>query len=814
MQPILSDTIYQSKAYAYSKDLAGHYTQFNPDLCALFGLTIAEVAGKRDHDLLDSAYADELRRIDLEVIESRQPHWSEQSFVAPGASETTYLWTLKTPSIDSEQRVIGVNGVIIDITAYKRQEQELIATQSQLSATLQAVPDLIFEFDQAGTYLSCHASKPELLVKANENLLGRRVTDVLPGEAANTIMATIAEACSSGRSKGRQIHLDLKDGSRWFELSASLKSSPHADDARVILLSRDITKLRTTIAALEERESLLRAVVDNTPVEYWARDLEGNCILENALVVKHWGSLLGSRPQEAAIPQEIINHWQENNRRAYAGEVVDAEVSYKVNGEDNVFQNVVAPIRKDGKIVGIVGFNQDITERKQADERIRNLAFYDPLTQLPNRRLMFDRLNQALVGSGRRGRQGALMLIDLDNFKILNDTQGHELGDRLLLEVAARLRASMRQGDTAARLGGDEFVVILEDIDGLNQGASQGAIQAEALGEQIQLCLSQPFRLPSPASGLDFLHRCTCSIGVTLFSGVEVSAEELLRRCDTAMYQAKAAGRNAVRFFDPQMQAAVAARAALEADLRDAIEQQQFLVYYQVQVDHNGQPIGAEALLRWQHPTQGMIYPGAFIGLAEETGLIVALGDWVLEAACRQLAIWRQHPATAHLTLAVNVSARQFRTENFIQKLKFLIADTGIAPGQLKLELTETLLIENTGEIVAAMEALKDLGVSFSLDDFGTGYSSLAYLKQLPLDQLKIDQSFVRDILTDNNDAVIARTILVLGDSLGMQVIAEGVETREQWQFLADSGCQKFQGYYFGRPEPLATLERRFFGNA
>ena len=810
MQPILSDSIYQSKAYAYSKDLAGHYRQVSPELCTLFGLTVAEVEGKRDHDLLDGAYADELRRIDLQVIETRQAHWSEQSFVAPGATEETYLWTIKTPRLDTDQKVIGISGVIIDITAYKRQEQELIAAQSQITATLQAVPDLIFEFDRAGTYLSCHASQPELLVDANEKLLGRRVADVLPAEAANTVMATIAEACARGRSKGHQIRLDVMDGSRWFELSASLKSNTDADNARVILLSRDITEYRKAIAALEERESLLRAVVDNTPLEYWARDLEGNCILENALVVEHWGRLLGTRPQDVAVPQEVLDLWLDNNRRAYAGEVVNAEVSYKVDGDDHVFQNVVAPIRVGGRIVGIVGFNQDITERKQAEEQVRNLAFYDPLTQLPNRRLMFDRLNQAMVGSGRRGRQGAVMLIDLDNFKILNDTQGHELGDRLLLEVAARLRASMRQGDTAARLGGDEFVVILEDIDGINQGA----VQAEALGEQIQLCLSQPFRLPSPASGLDFLHRCTCSIGITLFSGTECSAEELLRRCDTAMYQAKAAGRNAVRFFDPQMQAAVAERAALEADLRDAIEQQHFVVYYQVQVDKHGSPIGAEALLRWQHPTRGMIYPGSFIGLAEETGLILALGDWVLDAACRQLAAWRSNPTTAHLTIAVNVSARQFSTDNFIQKLKFLIADTGIVPSRLKLELTETLLIENTGDVVTTMATLKEMGVGFSLDDFGTGYSSLAYLKKLPLDQLKIDQSFVRDILTDSNDAVIARTILVLGDSLGMQVIAEGVESREQWEFLASHGCQKFQGYFFGRPEPLETLEKRFFGTA
>lgn len=812
MKPIQLDLFSSSSAYCYTKDLESRYTYVSPEICDLFNNPAAKVRGKRPHEMMPAAEADAVVQSDRDVIQSGRPHWYEQHITRTlgDKKEVIHLWHIKSPNHDANNQVVGITGILIDITAYKRQEQELVDTRNQLVATLQAIPDLIFEFDHDGTFCKCHTTRPELMTSIKQKLLGRKLVDALPADAAAEISAVLQEARTRGISSGRQVLLPTGKGLRWFELSASPKPSVGDEKGRVIVLSRDVTERKQAALRLEEHESLLRAIVDNTPLEYWARDMEGRAILENTLFVEHWGSLLDRLPEETDVTPEALRLWERNNQRAYAGEVVNTEVTYKVKGEERNFLNVVAPIRMHEKIVGIVGYNQDITERKRAEEQIRNLAFYDPLTQLPNRRLMFDRLNQALVSSARRGRQGALMLIDLDNFKILNDTQGHELGDRLLQEVAQRLRSSMRQGDTAARLGGDEFVVILEDID----GTGQGAIQAEMLGNQIQRTLSQPFHLTAAVSGIDFVHRCTCSIGVTLFSGTEYTAEELLRHCDTALYQAKADGRDSVCFFDPQMQAAVTERATLENDLRSAIDQDQFELYYQVQVDAHSRPIGAEALLRWQHPHKGLVPPNAFIGVAEETGLIMPIGDWVLEAACRQLAQWSQHPTTAQLTLAVNVSARQFRTDNFTHKLHQLILDTGINPQLLKLELTESLLLENTSDVITTMVALKELGVSFSLDDFGTGYSSLAYLKQLPLDQLKIDQSFVRDILSDGNDAVIARTILVLGDSLGMQVIAEGVENWAQMDFLSSHGCLRFQGYLFGRPEPLDVLERRFFAGA
>ncbi len=358
-----------------------------------------------------------------------------------------------------------------------------------------------------------------------------------------------------------------------------------------------------------------------------------------------------------------------------------------------------------------------------------------------------------------------------------------------------------------ARLGGDEFVVILEDLD----STAAAAMQAEYVAVKIQDQLRLPYLLEAREQdgnlGIRHVHHCTSSIGIALFQDQSVPVDELMKRADTAMYQAKAAGRNTLRFFDPEMQATVAARAAMEVDLRKAIVDEQFLVFYQAQVDATGRVIGAEALVRWQHPERGLISPAEFIPLAEETGLILPLGQWVLSTACAQLARWAAKPEMAHLTVAVNVSARQFSLPTLIDEVLSQVDHAGVPPGKLKLELTESLLLENAEDIIAKMLVLKSHGVGFSLDDFGTGYSSLSYLKRLPLDQLKIDQSFVRDVLSDSNDAAIARTIVALGHSLGLEVIAEGVETEAQRNFLADSGCLAYQGYLFSRPLPLAEFE-------
>ena len=445
----------------------------------------------------------------------------------------------------------------------------------------------------------------------------------------------------------------------------------------------------------------------------------------------------------------------------------------------------------------VVFLARDITDRKMKEEEIAYLAFYDPLTDLPNRRLLQDRLHQAMTGSKRSGQFGALLFIDLDNFKTLNDTLGHDKGDRLLQQVATRIAGCIRECDTVARLGGDEFVVMLEQLSHQEETA---AAQSKTIGENILSRLSQPYQI------VGYAHNSSASIGITLFCAHKENNEELMKRADIAMYQAKSAGRNTLRFFDKKMQATITSRAELENDLREGLRQQQLLLHYQPQVDVHGQIIGAEALLRWQHPSRGMVSPADFIPLAEESALILLLGDWVLQEACAQLRRWAEQPATAQLTLAVNISARQILQPDFVDQVLAAIHTAGIQPNRLKLELTESLLLEDSEDIIHKMTALKACGVGFSLDDFGTGYSSLAYLKRLPLDQLKIDKSFVHDLLLDQNNAAIASTIIMLAQSLGLNVIAEGVETEAQRRRLEELGCYAYQGYLFGHPAPAERL--------
>lgn len=458
----------------------------------------------------------------------------------------------------------------------------------------------------------------------------------------------------------------------------------------------------------------------------------------------------------------------------------------------------------DGNVTNYVGSHIDITERKAAEEKIRHLAFYDPLTSLPNRQLLLDRLQQSLAAGIRSGLNGALLFIDLDNFKSLNDTLGHVMGDMLLQQVAQRLTSCVREGDTVARLGGDEFVVMLED---LSEHFIDAAKQAEAVGEKILASLGQHYQL-----GTNEFHS-TASIGATLISGDGLATEELLKQADIAMYQAKKAGRNTLRFFDPQMQDAINSRVALESEMHKALEHQQFQLYFQIQVkgvqaDGMHRPLGAEALIRWNHPVRGVISPLQFIPLAEENGLILPIGHWVLDTACAQLKEWQKRVQTRDLILAVNVSARQFHQPDFVAQVRSVVDRHSINPKLLKLELTESLLLGNINDTVVTMNGLNKIGVRLSLDDFGTGYSSLQYLKLLPLNQIKIDQSFVRDIATDQNDAAIVQTIIAMAESMGLDVIAEGVETRAQHEFLELRGCRAFQGYLFGKPVPIDEFER------
>lgn len=478
--------------------------------------------------------------------------------------------------------------------------------------------------------------------------------------------------------------------------------------------------------------------------------------------------------------------------------VINRQIELKIPENTTVWTLAsYMPIQYKGENA-VLGWFYDITNLKTAEEKIRQLAFHDPLTRLPNRQLLLDRLQQALAGSARSGRHGALLFIDLDNFKSLNDTLGHIVGDLLLQQVAQRLTACVREGDTVARLGGDEFVVMLED---LSKETIEAAEQSEVIGEKVLAALEQPYQLD--------IHefRNSASVGATVFNGTQQETEELLKQADIAMYQAKKAGRNTLRFFDPQMQEAIKYKVALEGELHKALELNQFHLHYQIQVDSLLRPIGAEALIRWSHPERGMVSPAQFIPLAEETGLILSIGLWVLETVCAQLKAWERDEMTMNLVLAVNVSARQFHQSDFVEQVQSVVRRFDVNPSLLKLELTESLLLGDIQETVVTMKGLNMIGVRLSLDDFGTGYSSLQYLKLLPLNQIKIDQSFVRDIATDQNDAVIVQTIIAMAETLGLEVIAEGVETEVQREFLELRGCHYFQGYLFSKPLPIERFE-------
>ena len=652
---------------------------------------------------------------------------------------------------------------------------------------------------RAGLIAEINLTGATLLGETRTKLRQRRFAGFVVPEDQDRYQQYFMQALLHGGKQTCELRLQRSDGTVFnVRLDSLLTTSDDAMPALRIALT-DITESKQA-----EAELRIAAIAFELHEGMMVTDPNGVIIRVNRAFTSLTGysaeealgqtpAMLSSGRHDQAFYQQM---WQALKDDGYwQGEIWNRRKDGKIHAEWLTINAVTTP---NGVVTHYVGTLSSITQNREAEAEIHRLAYYDALTQLPNRRLLQDRIAQALASSSRSGHYGALLFMDMDHFKVLNDTRGHDVGDTLLVEMAQRILACVREGDTVARLGGDEFVMILEN---LSLDATEAAVQADLVGEKIRDSLARPYEL----DGREF--HSTNSLGVTLFHGHDEPAETLLKHADLALYKAKSAGRNTLRFFDPAMQTALDERSALEADLRLAMKQGQLHLYYQAQIDGYRRITGAEVLLRWLHPEHGAVPPSKFIPLAEESSLILPIGQWVLESACAQIKAWSDAPSTRELQLAVNVSARQFRQPEFVTQVRQALTQTGADPARLKIELTESLVIDNVDETIARMQELKALGVGFSMDDFGTGFSSLSYLKRLPLDQLKIDSSFIRDIASDPNDATIVQTIISMGKTLGLDVIAEGVETEAQLELLRNYGCVAFQGDLFAQPLPLVAFQ-------
>lgn len=683
--------------------------------------------------------------------------------------------------------------------ALKTSQQAYCNTIDRLKATLHAVPDALYEMDLSGRYCDYRSLTPTLAKTGFLPDLSEDIHQLMPGKSVNVVLDALRRANTTNTTQGAQVRIPDKGKILYFELSIAKHQALNDESPRFVVLARNITERKKN-----EQELHIAATAFNSQEGMMITDTKHRILRVNNAFTEVTGytaeeavgntpSMLSSGRHEHEFYERMMQELQSNN--VWQGEIWNQRKNGEIYPE---WLTITAVTNPNGDVTNYVGAFTDITQRKQAEADIHLLAFYDSLTGLPNRRLLLDRLEQSLLLRKRRPQLGALMFIDLDNFKTLNDTQGHDVGDKLLIEVARRLKRCVREVDTVARLGGDEFIIILEE---LNSDSQQAALDAEFVAEKIVDTLNCPYPLD------DGEYVGTASIGISLFDQRDTSAKDLLKRADVAMYQAKESGRNTLRFFDPTIQQNLYLQAELEKELRQALKDNQFELYYQAQTC-DGQLVGAEALLRWHHPVDGLISPAGFIARAEQCGLIIPLGYWVLEAACNKLKTWEAHPALKEITLSVNVSAQQFGTGEFIHDVKTILERTGVNPKRLRFEITESSVLIDIDNTANQMANLKELGISFAIDDFGTGYSSLFHLKHLPVDQLKIDRSFIRNITEEPDDLAIVQAIIAMAHNLGIGVIAEGVETESQRNVLSDRDCLNYQGFLFGKPLPAGTFEQ------
>ncbi|TSA09382.1 MAG: EAL domain-containing protein [Comamonadaceae bacterium] len=769
-----------------------------------FGVDPEKMPGMHIRDVI----GEERYSVNLPYIEAAlrgEEQQFERIIPVPGGKTPRIALAQYVPDVFNGE-VQGFYALVSDITVKKKTEAILREKQDQLQGLYELSTLGIAMADLSGRFIDFNEAFCKICGYSAEELKALDYWKLTPEKYLVSEPAQMETLIRTGRYGPYEKEYIRKDGSL-VSVSLTGVMITGSDDQRYIWsIVEDITERKQTMERLQLFEQCISRANDVILItEAEPIDLPGNRIVfVNDAFERTTGysreEALGNTPRMSQGPKTdratldrirlALSRWQP---------VREEVLNYTKSGQEFWIDLAIAPIANDaGWFTHWISIQRDITERKLAEQRVKNLAYFDTLTGLPNRQLLQDRLQDALLSSVRQKQFGALLLVDLDNFKVLNDTLGHEQGDLLLQQVAVRLKECVGDSDTVARLGSDEFIVMLE---GLGDSALQASTQAAMLSENILRRLGEHYELG------DWAHGSTASLGITLFGEQAESVDSPMVRADLAMHKAKDAGRNTLCFFDSQMQIDMVNTVVLEEDLRQALRSQQFHVYYQAQVAGEKKIVGVEALLRWQHPLRGWVSPVEFIPKAEKTGLILPLGLWVMETACRQLALWALRPETAQLTIAVNVSARQFRDSDFVDRVLAALLRTGAKAHLLKIELTESVLVANVEDVTRKMNTLKSAGIRFSLDDFGTGYSSLSVLKRLPLDQLKIDQSFVRNILVDPGDAAIARMVIALASSLDLAVIAEGVETEAQRDCLAAMGCPTYQGYLFSRPVPVAEFE-------
>jgi diguanylate cyclase (GGDEF)-like protein/PAS domain S-box-containing protein len=773
--------------FVYSQDTKGVFTYLSPSITALLGYQPQEFKQHYQTFLTDHpANRKAIEASELAIQGQKQPPFELEICHKDGSLR--WLEVNEMPILNDEGQVVSVDGIAHDITGRKLAMQRLVESERRFRLMIDNAADAVFVHDMKGRVVEVNSRACDNLGYTREELLAMSVADVDEEAGRGRHDELWRQLDTLGVATVTGMHR-RKDGTR-FPVEVRLAMIALDDRPCVLALARDVSERK----AAEEYQRLAAEVFENTSEGIMVTDPSGQILMVN----RAFTEITGFQPEEAIgrTPAILKSGWHdEDYYRAMWSAIQETgrwqgEIrNRRKNGELYPAWLTLSAVKDDqGRIINYVGVQADISLRKDVEDRLAYLAHHDPLTGMPNRSLLLERMKHALHRAHRNGGKVGLMFIDLDRFKNINDTLGHDVGDMLLKAVAGRLTCSVREGDTIARLGGDEFVILQEDC------AGEAAVAT--LAQKIVELLGQPFMV-----GEQEIYTST-SVGICLYPADGQDIQTLLKNADVAMYQAKEFGRNNYQFYKADINAKALERLNLEYSLRRALERQEFVLHYQPVVNvQSGAIVGMEALIRWVHPELGMVSPAQFIPLAEETGLILPIGDWVLETACRQAKAW-QDAGLGTPRLAVNLSTRQFVQQNLVEKVESALLAAGLAPEFLELEITESVLMQDLENTISVLTRLSDMAVRLSIDDFGTGYSSLSYLKRFPLHTLKIDQSFVRDIPGDPDDAAIASTIIAMSHALRLDAIAEGVETQAQRDFLQGKGCDNFQGYLFSRPVP------------